>query len=346
MKIDTSKVLVRCMTYNHEPYIEDALNGFVMQKTDFPFVVVVVDDASTDKTAIVIRNFITKHCDCSKNYISEEKEYGWVLQAQAKTNQNCIFYVILLKENHYNPSKIALKQSYYAFLEEKATYIAWCEGDDYWTDSYKLQKQVDFLDSHTKYDMVCARFDRLIQETGENTHTDLYDNVMPIGSNGMEIKQEHFVQFVQPHPCTVLVRNGTLYDHPVISQLKYKFDIPIYYVFLCNHRIWLMADKMAIYRKHVGSLTRSGDTEMWSLSLSHRELLKHFPDDPNLQQLVKKDNQRVVILFESKRKSYSFGDFTSQLRNYITFNKPSLYKILTLFIRVIQNRIKLHITKQ
>lgn len=140
-------VRILCMTYNHETYISDAMTGFVMQKTDFPFVVVIIDDASTDKTGEVIRQFVTDHFSLNKPMVGrmEEKEYGQLIFAQHKVNKNCYFAVILLNENHFKSNKD--KRGYYReWLNTK--YVALCEGDDYWTDSSKLQKQVDYMDSN------------------------------------------------------------------------------------------------------------------------------------------------------------------------------------------------------
>lgn len=118
-----------------------------MQKTDFPFVVVIVNDASLDGTKEVIRNFLLEHC--SKEGLSEEKtEYATIIHAINKDNVNCELVVYNLYENHYG--KKPQRQYYQAFVD-KATYWAECEGDDYWTDPYKLQKQVDFLETNPDY---------------------------------------------------------------------------------------------------------------------------------------------------------------------------------------------------
>lgn len=148
MKSD-NRFLVRilCMTYNHESYIRDAMTSFVMQNTNFPFVAVIIDDASTDNTSRIIRQFVIDQFALNDPLISrtEEKEYGQLLFAQHKVNKNCFFAVILLKENHYQINKD--KREYYEeWLDTK--YVALCEGDDYWTDPNKMQKQADYMDSH------------------------------------------------------------------------------------------------------------------------------------------------------------------------------------------------------
>lgn len=121
-------VVIRCITYNHEPYIKDALEGFVMQKTDFPIVSIVHDDASTDNTAGIVREYAEKYPD--------------------------IIFPIFETENQYSKRDGSLGEIMKTAQDATgAKYIAFCEGDDYWTDPLKLQKQVDFLESHPDYGM-------------------------------------------------------------------------------------------------------------------------------------------------------------------------------------------------
>lgn len=138
---------VRCMTFNQSSYIIDALNGFVMQQTSFPFVCMIVDDASTEGEPEVIRKYLREYFDWQDPSAVWEKEmeYGQVFFAQHKTNRNCIFAVILLNVNHYSQRKNKLAY-FEGWLDAK--YIALCEGDDYWTDPHKLQKQADYMEAH------------------------------------------------------------------------------------------------------------------------------------------------------------------------------------------------------
>lgn len=121
-------VVIRCLTYNHESYIRDALEGFVMQKTNFPFVAIVHDDASTDGTAAIIREYAERYPDIIKP--------------------------IYETENQYSKGDGSLGRIMNGACEATgAKYIAMCEGDDFWTDPNKLQIQVDFLESHPDYSM-------------------------------------------------------------------------------------------------------------------------------------------------------------------------------------------------
>lgn len=121
------QVSIVCNAYNHEPYIRDALEGFVMQKTTFPFEVLVHDDASTDNTASIIREY--------------EAKYPEIIKPIYET------------ENQYSKNDGSLGRIQYGRVRGK--YIAMCEGDDYWTDPMKLQKQYDALESHLELD-ICA----------------------------------------------------------------------------------------------------------------------------------------------------------------------------------------------
>ena len=125
------------MTYNHAPYITDAMNGFSMQKTNVPFVAVIVDDASTDGEPEVIKSYLNEHF-LMREARQWETEDASFIEARNKENENCWFAVVLLKYNFWQKrkDKSPLTSKWY----KDAKYIAWCEGDDFWTASDKLQK--------------------------------------------------------------------------------------------------------------------------------------------------------------------------------------------------------------
>ncbi len=130
------KVYVNCMTYNQAGYILDALDGFCMQKTLFPYICGVVDDASTDNEQKVIRKYLEDYFSISE----EDKADDYTrLFAQHKINKNCFFVVIFLRYNHYSIKKS--KQTYISEWKKRAEYIAICEGDDYWIDPLKLKNK-------------------------------------------------------------------------------------------------------------------------------------------------------------------------------------------------------------
>ena len=144
------KVLVRCATFNHSKYIEQTLDGFAIQQTNFPFVCLVMDDASTDGEQDVIRKWMDCECDMGKASIIDIST-SFVIIVPHKNNLSCTFAFYLLKQNLYGTGK---KIHYLNPWREKCKYEALCEGDDYWIDPLKLQKQVDFLEKNPNFTLV------------------------------------------------------------------------------------------------------------------------------------------------------------------------------------------------
>ncbi len=153
---DDFLVGIQCPTYNQKKYIEQTLDGFVIQQTSFPFVAMIVDDASTDGQQEVLVSYLKSNFDMNADVsYTEETDYAHIMFARHKTNGNCHFAVLLLKENLYQKGLHYKKLEYLAPWREKMKYEAMCEGDDWWIDPHKLQKQFDFLESHPDY-LMCA----------------------------------------------------------------------------------------------------------------------------------------------------------------------------------------------
>ena len=152
-------VCVKYITFNHANYIEDAMNGFTMQETNFPYVCTILDDASTDGEQEVIKKYLQEHFDLdNRSVVRNEETDDYVLTfAQHKTNRNCYFAVLFLKYNHYSIKK-PKDQYIKEWLDVK--HIALCEGDDYWTHPQKLQMQYESLEAHPEYTMICSRTKR------------------------------------------------------------------------------------------------------------------------------------------------------------------------------------------
>ena len=159
-------VRVSCMTYNQAAYIEDAMNGFCMQKTTFPFICTIVDDASTDGEQEIIKKYLQHNFDLEdKTFVRNEETDDYVMTlARHKTNKNCHFAVYFLKYNHYSIKKT--KQTYLERWNKKVKYIAFCEGDDYWTKPLKLQKQVGYLEDHPECGLTYTNYSILFQKNG------------------------------------------------------------------------------------------------------------------------------------------------------------------------------------
>ena len=114
-------VSICCITYNHAPYIKECIEGFLMQKTTFPIEILIHDDCSTDGTTEIIKDY--------------EKQYPDLI------------FPLYEEENQYQKGK-ASEIDFYNYKRARGKYIAYCEGDDYWTDPLKLTKQVLFMEEN------------------------------------------------------------------------------------------------------------------------------------------------------------------------------------------------------
>lgn len=252
-KIDRPFVFVRCLTYNHELYIEDALKGFAMQKTDFPFCAVVIDDCSTDGTADIVRRYETQYPDKIKG--------------------------IYLPHNFRQTKED--KRPYYQEYIDKATYWAECEGDDYWTDPYKLQKQVDFLEAHPEYSLCFHEvkvFNQKAQQFVENTIT----RDIPGKSDITELAKGNYI-----HTPSVLVR----YDKEVHAKLKsmggvVPSDYALWMLYAEKGKLYKLPEEMAVYR--VGS-------GLWSTSRTLRNDMLYLCALNKLHALIEDQQARANI---------------------------------------------------
>ena len=175
--MSTPLVSIICEVFNHEPYIRQCLDGFVSQKTSFPIEVLIHDDASTDRSATIIREY-------EKNYPG-------------------LFKPIYQSENQY--SKGVNIWCDIQFARAKGKYIAICEGDDYWTDPLKIQKQVDFMEGHPDYTLCCTAFTQT--ENGDEQHP----AEIAFGYDGITL--EDILKGAWIGTLTTLFRNDAIADY-------------------------------------------------------------------------------------------------------------------------------------
>lgn len=340
-------VCVRCYTFNQAPYIEDALNGFTMQQTDFPFVCCIVDDASTDGEQEVIKNYLYDNFDFDKTgqgqLYQRQLEYGTLIFARHKTNHNCYFAVVLLKENHNgSPERKALKRSYIAEWEKCCKYEALCEGDDYWTDPLKLKRQVDFLDSHPEYSM-CFHSAFLKYEDGN-----LKNNVLENNYNTLE-SREYFINEI--HSSFIVPTCSTMYRMTVLEN--YTPD-PDYFVgdnvlwTLCasKGKIYCLGEKMSVYRinnngwirRHQESRNiRILSTKKWYKH--YRALRRNYPDLKCNQIYLNEIHFASIITYTDIK------PLKNIFYNFYSFSKQYKFKYLVILIKNILTFFYNHITK-
>ena len=253
------KYLVRvdCMTYNQASYIEDAMNGFCMQQTSFPFLCIIVDDASTDGEPDVIRKYLDDNFDRQDIELltpDETDEYVRIY-ARHKDNKNCYFCILLLKYNHWITKKAKLTSI--SEILRPIKYIALCEGDDYWTDSLKLQKQVDILEAHPEYS-ACFHNAKVINSEGafiRHFHPncekmkqiyDFSDSIKGwnVPTASLVYRKSKSMQDVRSYVAKYNVVSGDRLTIAAMASVGNYYYIP---------------EEMCIYRKHPGGISSWGN---------------------------------------------------------------------------------------
>lgn len=234
-------VTVRCITYNHAPFIRQCLDGFVMQKTHFPFECIVHDDASTDGTADIIREYAAQYPNIIKP--------------------------IFQTENQYSKRDGTIKRLMDA--ETRGQYIALCEGDDYWTSPDKLQIQVDFLESHPDCSM-CFHNATLIydKESDRDGNVNMFDRLEEREFAGKEI----YETWMMP-TASVMYRRESM---PIPSDKRFLYgDIVLFLHLASLGKLYCIDQKMSVYRRHAGGVTMR-PTKVKALLDHHFAVVEYF----------------------------------------------------------------------
>ena len=280
-------VSVCVLSYNHEKYLRDCLEGIVMQRTTFSIEAWVHDDASTDSSQEIIKEY--------------QQRYPEIIKP------------ILQTENQYSKKKGSILAMH---LYPKCTgkYVALCEGDDYWTDPYKLQKQVDFLEAHTDYSICFSRVKCLYVNTGQ-----LVDEVivrdMPGESSIIDLATGNYI-----HTPSVVFRYSPTVECKIATL---GYCLPNDYVFWMLYaekgHIWKMEEPMAVYR--VGSGMWSTDDSIKSEVEMLMTLNKLWMaiEDPQVKRVL---NQQI-----QKQKQYVLEIAAHQQRDLNTIRASRAYRI-------------------
>lgn len=316
------KLNIQCMTYNQSSYITDAMNGFAMQQTDFPFIAVIVDDTSTDGEQDVIRKYMDEHFDHSSEscYKEWETEDAFWTFAQHAENKSCHFVVIYLKKNLFKePDKKA--EVIKDWCETK--YVAICEGDDYWTDPLKLQKQVDFLETHHDFSM-CIHGADVKNESSREVWAKC---------ETMETREYYSKDIF---PDWVVPTASIVYRREVVDTYPFKHydwvtadDIVLILKGTHTGRVWGMAEHMSVYRMNNGSVMAAPETdESRAKMCKHYEALMHnFPQ-------VDKAYCKHYIASINYSKFRNVHDVKTKIRHLFTAVKFSPKYVMCKFLRI------------
>ena len=215
-------VSVFCITYNHGRFIAQTLEGFLMQRTNFTFEVIIGDDCSTDGTTEIIQHYASKYPDIIKR---------------------------LDRPHNIGPNQNSLEIA----KNMRGKYVAACDGDDFWTDPNKLQKQIDFLENNPEY-IICCHYTKEI--AGDGTLLFVPPKVKPLVHTYSDLLVN---KQTQTSTASVVYRNEPqirkmfLNDWFMEVVAADKF-LRLYATWSSGKKIYVMPEIMSCYRKHAGGL--------------------------------------------------------------------------------------------
>lgn len=273
-------VSISCITFNQESYIEDTLKGFLVQKTNFPIEVLIHDDASTDRTADIIRKY--------------EKEYPNIIKP------------ILQTENQYS-KKICINSTF-NYNRARGIYIAMCEGDDYWTNDHKLQQQFDFMEERPDLSFTCHN--AYVHDLSNNSKY-LFNKKLCTGIYTTKdlLNREWFIP-----TASLFIRKDALKDLPSWISLVRSQDLVIEITASIQNNFWYEEEPNSVYRKNsIGSISSISavSEKPWNYLILRlfmmRKMFIYIP--VNHKHLVVKDMFRTynkIIVLKMKYKVKHF----------------------------------------
>lgn len=283
------KVSICCITYNQENYIKDAIESFLNQIVDFPIEIIIHDDASSDATSEIIREY--------------ERKFPEVIKP------------IYQKENQYSKGMSIFPT--HVWPHAKGQYIALCEGDDFWTDPYKLQKQVDFLENNKNHSM-CFHSVRVVNTLKENT--DHYIGPHGKGSKNTSITENVIAAAV--HLSSIVMRSNLVHNKLPEWYMKSRHEDFVLCLFLSvSGETYFIDEVMSSYRLGV-----------------ENSLMTTINNSFSIEKEIEYQQKRIQIIEEADR-YYEFKYHNELLEA----NKRSEVKILILnnqYLKLMNTRYK------
>lgn len=238
-------VSICCIVYNHEMYLKRCLDGFLMQQTGFDFEIIVHDDASKDNSTTIIRDYCKKYPN--------------------------LFKPILQTNNQFSTGRRILP---ILFQEASGKYIALCEGDDYWTDPLKLQKQVDYMEAHPDCSMCFGN--SMEHWEGYDSPDKVFSNIVDRDYEPAELTQGWFIS-----TATVLFRKrvleSDLFKKYTSDRKIITGDLPLWLTCASMGRVHGFSDIFSVYRRLPSGFMLSMDSKRRMAMGDHRlEIFRVF----------------------------------------------------------------------
>lgn len=313
---DEIVVSVLCTTFNHEKYIADTLNSFLAQETSYNFEIIVHDDASSDGTQDIIKQF--------------QRRYPTLIKP------------ILQSENQYSKHVEIMRDIVYPMARGK--YLAFCEGDDYWRDKNKLQKQIDFLERHPDYSACVHNTVQLNCRTGQRSlMTDIFSET------DLSVKDIILAEDKTYHYSATVCRTKWIREMPDLFFGIGVGDYPTSIYLALQGKIHYFPDEMSVYRRFVeGSWTTTMEKEDKHKNdrvKEHYKRIANFLDAVNeyskgeyseVISFVKQKNDFTMLVsekrFKKAKKEYpqlwSSKNMRWKMSNYAQKYVPTFYTIL------------------
>lgn len=284
-------VSIKMITYNHEPYIAQAIEGVVMQKTTFKFELIIGEDCSTDLTRTICEDYANKYPEIIK-LLPAEQNLG-MIQNGLRTLQAC-----------------------------NGKYIAFCEGDDYWTDPLKLQKQVDFLEANEDYGLVHTNYLRYINDL--NCFEESLAKNINSGNIFIELLKEN-----QIATLTVMLRKDLAIEAVKTGILEKGFligDYPLWLEISTKSKIGFLNDITAVYRVLPESASHSNDiNKEIDINRTVISITRYFASKYNLVEILFDQELLFYKYLLSKGFKYKRTDLSNEAFSFL--KKSTSYKI-------------------
>lgn len=220
-------VSICCISYNHAPFIRKCLDGFLMQECDFAYEILIHDDCSTDGTDAIIREYAAQYPDK--------------------------IFPIYEEENMFRKGYAGHMDAAFNYPRARGKYIALCEADDYWTDSHKLQKQVDFLESHPDYSVTFHRC--TYWNSVEDTYkSDNLEDLIPADKEGIDLDLDLYFRRWITMPMTMVFRFSD-YDINWYKQYRYHRDMHEIYHLLKVGKGYIFGFNGGVHILHKGGIS-------------------------------------------------------------------------------------------
>ncbi|MGO3184216.1 MAG: glycosyltransferase family 2 protein [Aequorivita sp.] len=265
-------VSIQCITYNHENYIREAIEGFLMQKTNFPVEILIHDDASTDNTANIIREY--------------EVQYPQIIKP------------IFQAENLHSKKRGAITR----IQNERSNgkYIAMCEGDDYWTDPLKLQKQIDFLESHPDYTLTVSGFKSIKEgESKEIIESGVVSSNQENEEGFTFLLEDTLEGWKRKILTAVFINNKSAIAE--YGKYKYSNDNHLFYHLLKEGKGYYFKQVFGVYNMHEGGVysLKSQEENLHKAYLIYQELYEVNKDEINRRRYLR-STEKIIDLKVNK----------------------------------------------